>query len=397
MNILQICNKVPFPPNEGGNIAMNIVTQGLLQKGCSVKVLGINTPKHNIDISKLPEEYRNKTNIDAVFINTSIKPLDAFLNLFSTQSYHVKRFISGDFNKKINTILEETTFDIIQFETLYITPYLPLIRKHSTAKVVLRAHNVEHLIWLRMAETTANPIKKKYLQLLASRLKKYELSQINEFDGIAAITDVDKKYFQNNGCTKPIIDIPIACEIPDVSKDISEDFPSLFHIGSMDWMPNQEAIRWFLQKVWPLINIKLPHLKFYIAGRNMPEWLIKYDALNVVVLGEVKSAVNFMLSKSLMVVPLLSGSGMRVKIIEAMALGKPIVSTTIGAEGIDVEDGKNILIANTATEFLSQIEKCIANQKFCESIGNSAKAVIIEKYATNTITEKLINFYHTLK
>lgn len=397
MNILQICNKVPFPPKEGGNIAMNIVTQGLLEAGHSVMVLGINTPKYNINIEKLPQEYRIKTNVSAVFIDTSIKPIDAFINLFTRESYNIKRFISKAFEQKLIAILSANVFDIIQFETLYITPYLNIIRKYSKAKVVLRAHNVEHLIWSRMAETTKNPIKKKYLRILALRLKKYELLHLNFFDGIAAITEVDKDYFVSNGCKKPIIDIPIACDIPVITDERDDDFPSLFHIGSMDWMPNQEAIRWFLHRVWPLINNKIPQLKFYIAGRNMPEWLVNTAITNVIIVGEVENAIDFILSKSIMVVPLLSGSGMRVKIIEAMALGKPIVSTSIGAEGIEVEDGKDILIANTPEEFLFQIEKCISDKMLCKSIGNNAKEVIANKYNNNKITEKLIDFYHTLK
>jgi hypothetical protein len=189
MKILQICSKIPFPPKDGGSIAMNILTHGLINAGNTVHVLAVNTPKHFIKDDDIDPVYRKKTSYRSVFIDTSIKPVDAILNLFSSESYNIIRFYSKDFEKVLIESLQSEAYDVIQLETLWVTPYVDVIRKYSKAKIVLRSQNVEYMIWERLAADAANPLKKMYLKLLAGRLKKYELSLLNKYDAIATITE----------------------------------------------------------------------------------------------------------------------------------------------------------------------------------------------------------------
>ena len=395
MNILLICNKSPYPPKEGGPIAMNTIVEGLIDSGHKIKVLAVNSFKYSVDINSIPDDYKEKTQIEGIFLDLRIKPLDAFLNLFSSKSYHVQRFISKEFEEKIIEILSKNKYDIIQLETLYVTPYIETIRKHSDAKIVLRAHNIEHLIWDRITQATKNPIKKFYLSHLSKTLKKYELEALDKFDGIAAITKTDADFFKKTGTKTPIVDIPFGINLNKFQLSDGEyEFPSLFHIGSMNWMPNEEGIDWFLNKVWDLIYKKMPDLKIYLAGREMPDWLINYKKTNVEVVGEVENAQDFINSKAIMIVPLFSGSGIRIKIIEGMALGKAIISTRLGAEGIHYEDNKNILIANTPEEFVIQIEKCIKSKELCETIGFYARKIIEEEYDNKMIMKRLVEFFN---
>jgi len=397
MNILQICSKTPFPPKDGGSVAMNILTSGLINAGNNVKVLAINTPKHFIKDADIDSEYRKITNYESVFIDTSIKPLDAFFNLFSTKSYNIIRFYSKDCENKIIEILNKQSFDIIHLETLWVAPYVDIIKKHSKAKIVLRSQNVEYAIWERLASTTPNIIKKQYLKLLTKRLKKYEISMLNKYDAIASITAIDSKQFKNDGCTLPIIHIPFGIDLEKYSiNNSSTEFPSIFHLGAMDWMPNAAGIKWILDTVWMKIQETNPQLNLYLAGRNMPQWLLDFKMQNVIIEGEVADAQKFINSKSIMLVPLSSGGGMRVKIIEGMALGKTIISTAIGAEGIDYENGKNILIANTEKEFIDAINKCVSNQSFSENIGKNARLLVEQKYDNKKICTELSDFYKTL-
>ena len=397
MRIFQICNKSPFPPKEGGSIAMNNITQGLLAKGHTVKILAFSTPKYFVDEKTFPSEYLERTGIETVFIDNSVKLTDAFLNLFSSESYHIKRFVSKEFENKIISILQKETFDIIQLETLYISPYIETIRKYSDAKIVLRSHNIEYLIWERLASSSNNFFRKVYLKHLAKTLKQYEIKAINKFDGIAAITSKDAEQLKILGCRKPICDIPLGIDLNNYSMiPVKMEVPSLFHIGSMNWMPNEEAVKWFLSQVWDEIHNEYPELKLYLAGRNMPDWLLEMKMPHVEIVGEVEDALTFISSKQIMVVPLLSGSGMRVKIMEGMALGKIIISTTIGAEGIDYEDGKNILLADTPAEFAEKIRYCLKDINRAEQVGIQANKLIEEKYDNKIITEKLITFYHQI-
>jgi hypothetical protein len=197
MRILLLCNKSPFPAREGGPIAMNMIIEGLIRAGHSVKVLAINSNKYNVEISQIPEEYRKKTGIELVYVNLSIRPLSAFRNLFSSRSYHVERFVSRDLEKALIRILQAEKFDIVQFELLYMSPYAQIVKKYSDAKIILRTHNIEHLIWQRVAESIRNPLKRLYLQHLVRKLKNYECSVVRQFDGIAAITDKDAAFFRS--------------------------------------------------------------------------------------------------------------------------------------------------------------------------------------------------------
>nr|NQU92087.1 glycosyltransferase [Bacteroidota bacterium] len=396
MNILILCNKSPFPPKEGGPIAMNAIIEGLINAGNRVKVLAINTNKYGAEIEKIPLEYREKTSIEFVYIDLSIKPLDAFINLFSSKSYHVERFISESFRDKLTAILKNEEFDIVQLETLYISPYIGTIRKFSKAKIVLRSHNIEHLIWKRVAAVSTNPLKKVYLRYLSKKLKNYELDMLNQYDGIATITKKDGDYFVGLGCGIPVTDIPFGIDMKNFRENpgIEDEFPSLFHIGAMNWMPNEEGIKWFLDLVWPEVNRQFPDLKFFLAGREMPLWLRSSKLANVMVVGEVDDAFEFIYSKSIEIVPLFSGSGIRIKIIEGMAAQRAVISTSIGAEGIQVENGKNILLANTPQEFVEAIKKCVSDREYCRKLGENARALIEKDHSNSQLMKKLVDFYH---
>lgn len=395
MKVLFLCNKSPYPPDEGGPMAMNANIQALLKAGHSVKVIAMNTNKYFVKTEDIPEVYKHQTGIEFIYNDLSIKPREAFLNLFSRSSYHIDRFISKDFEGRLTEILQSEEFDIIQLEMLHMTPYLHLIRKYSGARVILRSHNIEHLIWERITQTTGNFFKRKYLALLTKKLKRYELETMNQYDGIITISGHDADYFIEQGCSIPIAAIPFGVATEEYIPSVEPfEFPSLFHLGSMNWMPNEEGIRWFVEAVWPLIHTRFPKLRLYLAGRMMPDWLVRLREPNVEVVGAVDDARSFIYSKAVMVVPLLSGSGIRIKIIEGMALGKAIISTTIGAEGINYTDGKNILIADNPEEFAAAIEKCLAGPEFCRTMGENARTLILEEHSLEGVAKKLERFYN---
>lgn len=408
MNILFLCNKSPYPAREGGPIAMNMMIEGVINAGHKVKVLAVNSNKYSVDISSIPEDYKAKTGIEFVQLDLRVKPFPAFLNLFSSRSLHIERFISPAFEIKLEEILKKENFDIVQFEMVHMSPYIGVVRKYSNAKLILRAHNIEHIIWERITKNTRNPFKKIYLTHLARTLKKYELSVINDFDGIIAITNNDALILQNAIAGRQersipgerrisagqVISIPFGIDLSKFPAPDSEySFPSLFSIGSMDWNPNSEGISWFLEKVWPEVHQKFPTLKYYIAGRNMPVWLMNKGCPNVVVVGEVDSSLKFMQSHAIMIVPLLSGSGIRIKIIEGMAAGKAIISTTIGAEGINCTNEQNIFLADQPSEFSVVISKVVENKNLCRQVGENARKLVEKEYQQKDLIRKMLAFY----
>ena len=397
MRILQLCHKPPLPAIDGGCIAMNNITQGLLAADHAVKVLTIETHKHPFRPEEMPADYVERTAIEAVFVDTKVNLVDAFSNLVTSDSYNISRFFSTDFDIKLMDILQEQEFDVIHLESLFMTPYISTVRRFSNARVVVRSHNLEYKIWERMAQGASNTAKRFYINHLAKQLKKYELQVFKQIDGIAAITHEDAQKYLDLGCKKPVLTIPFGINVDSYPIKLDEaEHPSLFHLGSMDWMPNQEGVNWLLEKVWPILSAQQPDLKLYLAGRNMNAELQALNLPNVVVVGEVESAMDFMNSKSVMLVPLLSAGGMRVKIIEGMALGKTVISTSVGAEGIEYKNLENILIADNADEFAFMVNKVINDAELYRTIGTSARNLIETKYDNKVITAKLEAFYHQL-
>lgn len=395
MKILQVTNKVPYPVKDGGAIACMNLTRGFSLLGHQVTILAMNTVKHHITLGEMPESVKELAEFRLVNVPARISPVSALFNLlFSKKPYNATRFISETFAEELKKILQENEYDIIQLEGLYVCPYIPVIRANSKAKVIYRAHNIEHEIWSRTA-IMAHGFEKWYLKNLSKRIKRFETQILNKYDLLVPITGRDGAILNKLGNTKPVhisqTGIDSSVLIPN-SKNLNH--PTLFHIGSLEWSPNQEGLIWFFENCWDAIREKYPDLQFFVAGRNAPPWFQRMLNLpNVVFKGEVADAYEFMNSKSIMVVPLFSGSGMRIKIIEGMALGKPIVTTPVGTEGISTTSGKNIIITTDAEGFVQSISDLIENREYFDKISRNAIEYIHENFDNLSSAGALIEFY----
>lgn len=401
MKVLQLTNKVPYPPSDGGVIAVLSLSVGLAELGHDVTVLSMSTLKHNFDVDKIPAEFSDKIKFISVDVPAKISPISLLQNyLFSDKPYTATRFISEDYSLKLIELLSQNTYDIIQLEGLYLAPYIGLLKRHSKAPIVMRAHNVEHEIWERVKTNTSNRLKKLYLRNLNKKLKKFELSFLNDYDLLLPITDRDGAQFKALGYKKETYTLVTGIDASRYQYDHNKtEYPSIFHLGSMDWEPNLEGLRWFLSEVWPIIVKKAPELKFYIAGRNASESVTKYFRAqqNVVFDGEVEDANAYINSKAIMIVPLLSGSGLRIKILEGLALAKPIVSTEVGAEGISAVSGKEIMIAKDHIDFAEKVLILVRNQEIYKAMSISSRKYIESDFNNQTIVEGLVKAYKKIR
>lgn len=399
MIFLILANKIPYPANDGGNIATLNMATGISEQGHEVSVLAMQTLKHSFNIENIPVSLKEKIKFYSVKVDTSITFMSALKNwLFSELPYNARRFINDDFRNELIRLLSENRFDVIQLEGVYLAPYIETIRKYSVAKISLRTHNVEHEIWQRMALIEKSFIKKIYFNNLWRRIKKFEISYLNKYDFLVPITDRDGKRLNDLGNVMPSHTVQTGINLPENFVPVTVDGSGeIFHIGAMDWAPNQEGLIWFLREVWPLVLEKYPEQKFFVAGRNAPEWFVKYlkKQKNLVFMGEIEDAAGFIRSKSVMVVPLLSGSGMRIKIVEGMSLGKTIITTSLGLEGISAVKGEHILIADTPDEFFVELKKVIGKPEIQLTIGNKASQFIRENFNNKTIIKGLLQFYNS--
>jgi polysaccharide biosynthesis protein PslH len=398
MNILQLINKVPYPAIDGGSIATLNMTEAFIKSGINVTILAMNTSKHFVTPQEIEKYKKDNLTIICIDVNTDLNIFKAIYNyFFSELPYNAQRFFSKSYLNILIELMNNHSYDIIQLEGLYLSMYIPFIRQFSDALVSVRAHNVEHEIWQRIAQNEKSVFKKKYLNVISRRVKILENKMLSLSDVLIPITERDADSFRNMGCKIPIHVSQSGINIQDCSKlTDNHEFPSLFFIGALDWIPNQQGLEWFFENVWDKILRRLNNVKLYIAGRNAPQWFVKYiEEKKAIYYGEVENAHEFILNKSIMIVPLLSGGGMRIKIIEGMALGKTIVTTSIGTEGINSTHDENILIADSPGEFAIQIEKVYLDKSLCNAIGQNANRFVIDNYNNTTICSFLINFYNS--
>jgi polysaccharide biosynthesis protein PslH len=394
MKILILSSKVPYPAKDGGAIATLGLANGLAELGNEVTMLCLNTSKHFIADEDLPESLRAKIRIISVYHNTSIRIHKAAINLFlSTEPYNGIRFISHQYENELKKLLSEVTFDVVQVEGPYMGYYIPMVRKYSKAAISLRAHNVEHEIWARKAQNDINPFRSLYLRNLSKRVKGLEDKILNSIDYLIAISERDRKQLLNlNKGLKSVV-IPAGLDPSSYPPPKEPEYPSLFFIGSLDWMPNQEGLIWFIENVWPIIQ-RDHNIPFHVAGRNAPEWLkVKLIASDVIFHGEVENAYEFMNNYAMMISPVLSGSGIRVKILEAMMMGKAVISTRIGAEGISYIHAENILLADDPAIFAKIIKEYSLNKTEYERISNSGRMFVIENFNNSAFCKNLTEFY----
>jgi glycosyltransferase involved in cell wall biosynthesis len=391
MKIIQICPKSPIPADDGGKIAMLEIAYGLNEVGVVVKQLIFETAKNPFSAehqANYPFEFRK------LFLDTRVTVWGGLRNLFSSKSYQLNRFENAQISQELQAWLDEEPVDLIQAESIYALASVIPVASLRKIPVFLRAHNVEFIIWERLASQTKNPLKKWYLHMQASRLKKEELYVCRHVEGIVAISEEDKKILQSHGVTAPIEVIGISTALKPASS-ANQDAPAkdLFHLGSMDWAPNREGIDWFIEKVWPQIRQKWPKLEFVLAGKSMPERYSKKSASGIYT-AIAENSAHFMAAHGMMIVPLWSGSGIRVKLIEGLALGKVIIATSIAAEGIPVTNGKHLLIADTPEEMMFQIGRCLTDAVLVSEISKNAVIFAQEQFSRKRLTEKLLSFYH---
>lgn len=397
MKVLLITHRVPFPKNGGYQIVVCNTAIGLVRLGHEVTLMSLNGKKSFVK-TKVDKELRGKINYKVHDIDISISIWDMLVNLFSKTSFNIDRYYDPAFETLLLNEIKSSAYDVIQFEGLLVSLYLPAIQRATNAKLIYRAHNIENLVWARLAQQKTDPFKRYYLQMHARRIKNYELQQLNKFDAITVFTQQDKAVMENYGVNIPVEVLPVGIDLANYQPDVTAtEFPSLFFLGSLDWLPNREGMEWFLDNFFTELTEGELNVKLYVAGSDIPESFDDYEVMGkIFIQGEVDDALEFVNSKSIMIVPLLSGGGMRVKIVEGMAMEKCIISTSLGAEGINFTDGENVLIVNTREEFYQAINRCIKDEKYCCTIGTNARKLVEEQHDNNKVVNSLVSFYRSL-
>jgi len=368
--------RLPWPPIDGGRIAMGRLAEGLMHAGAEVAILSLNPRKHRAQVVAMPVP------VEAVEIDTSR------IGWPGSTPFIVSRFVSRAFREAIRLAMRRFQPDVVQIESPFLLPYLDVVRNESNARVALRSLNVEFRIWEGLAANERNPLRRFALRRVAASLRKYEIRHLNSVDAMLPISAADAEDFRALGCTRPILVVPCGITLSDAG---SPEPGTVGFIGSLDFRPNQEAVRWLIDELWP----RVPNARLFIAGSGAPDWLCARGP-NVELLGEVADARAFLRRMSVVIAPLFAGGGMRIKVLEAMALAKPIVATTLGAGGIDIENGRDIVIADDVTSFAEAVNRLLRDPETAARIGTAARETVRERYDNDTIARDLLRFYESL-
>jgi glycosyltransferase involved in cell wall biosynthesis len=418
MRILQLTPRLSYPPSDGGRVVMLQIATAMQRLGADVRILSLNPKKQHADLETARQALA-PIPVHAIDIDTSgfaASVLRSFRRLDVPPL--VARFFSARFRRELRALVQAADVDVVQIESPFLLPYVPAIRAVSRAAIVLRSLNVEFRIWEQIAEREEGVMFRAVLRLIAGSLRRYEIRHLNTCDAIVPITEDDARDFRALGCTRPMHVLPGGVDLEeDTDADESGDDDGTSELGrrrdggvpfalasigeaaarvgflaSLDYRPNQDAAIGIAEELRARVRGEV-----HVAGSNAPQWLReRLEASGVMFDGEVPDAKAFIRSMRVMIAPIFSGGGMRIKILEAMALGKPVVATTIGAAGIGVRHGEDILLADDPDAFAAAVTELLRDSAKARAIGDAGRRLVASRYSTEALAGGLLTFYEEL-
>jgi len=387
-NILFLTTRFPYPPDDGGKID-TLTNLKILAKNFSLFLFYIGTQDEKE--TKLKKEVK----IQGIYNyskDTKNNILGIIKNIFSPKPYTISKYHSQEIYKKIKKIIKNKNINIVFVDHLHMAYYGKMIKQDfPKIKVVLREHNVEYIFWKRILKEERDIFKKIFFWIQYRKVLNYEKKFFRIFDEYLMISPVDEKNIKKISPQVRTKILPPAVDTKkfNLSNGIRVIPHSIVVLGNFAWLPNLNGVFWFFKNVWSIIKRDFPNTKLFIVGKNPPEELKKYQDEDVSVTGYVDDVRPWIAKVEVFIAPLFSGSGIRIKILEAMAMGKSIISTSLGAEGIDIENMKNIIIADNKEEFVKGVELLFTDKKIQENLSKNARTLVERKYSFEVIEKTL--------
>ncbi|HKS11025.1 MAG TPA: glycosyltransferase [Pyrinomonadaceae bacterium] len=316
---------------------------------------------------------------------------ELLLNLVSPRPYAIKKYESAAMLREITELERKNAFDLLVCDFLAPAANVP---PTLNTPAVLFQHNVEAMIWKRHYEVQTNPIKKAYLYGQWQKMRRFEKEMCGRFDCVIAVSADDRDQMKSEYGAQSVFDVPtgVDTEFFRPSGAIEASKHGIVFTGSMDWLPNEDGIRYFMREIMPLIRKKLPDATLTVVGRNPPSSLVDLskEDRSLVITGRVEDVRPYIEGASAYIVPLRIGGGTRLKIFEAMAMEKPVVSTTIGAEGLPLTNGVELLLADEPETFSDAVVKVLSDPAYAHELGQRAAATVRQKHGWQQVTQDFI-------
>jgi Glycosyltransferase len=254
---------------------------------------------------------------------------------------------------------------------------------------------VEAMIWKRHYEIQTNPVKKAYLYGQWQKMKRFEREMCRRFDSVIAVSADDRELMKREYGAEAVYDVPTGVDTDffrstDSAKSSSHN---MVFTGSMDWLPNDDAIRYFMREIMPLIKQKMPDATLTVVGRNPTPALVELGKRDpsLIITGRVDDVRPYIESSAAYIVPLRIGGGTRLKIFEAMAMEKAVVSTTVGAEGLQLTDGVELLLADEPDAFADAVVSVLNDRSYASELGQRAASIVRKNYGWRQVTDSFVS------
>jgi sugar transferase (PEP-CTERM/EpsH1 system associated) len=316
---------------------------------------------------------------------------ELLLNLISRHPYAIKKYESRAMRREIVRRAQQGAFDLLVCDFLAPAANVPA---DLTTPSTLFQHNVEAMIWKRHYEVQANPVKKAYLYGQWQKMRRFEREMCRRFDSVIAVSADDREQMKNEYGAEAVFDVPTGVDTEFFRPRGVKPAPhSLVFTGSMDWLPNDDAIRYFTREIMPLIKSKVPDVTLTVVGRNPAPALVDLskEDKSLIITGRVDDVRPYMENAAAYIVPLRIGGGTRLKIYEAMAMEKPLVSTTVGAEGLPLTNGVELLLADEPATFADAVVRVLSDPVYASELGQRAASVVRQNFGWRQVTDRFVS------
>jgi glycosyltransferase involved in cell wall biosynthesis len=392
MKVLLLTQVLPYPPDSGPKIKTLNVLKYLVQQH-EVTLVSFVRGDQSAEAREL-EKYCHAVHTIPIARGLLRDAWYMLLSFLRNQPFMMVRDDRAAMRQLVDRLTAETRFDIAHADQLNMAQYAARL---SQGRKILDAHNALWVLYKRLWQTMKPGLRKILLGRDWQMLKTYEGRICREFDAVLAVSDEDKVALaEAAGQPLKVTVIPIAVDTDDMTKiERSPDADHILHIGTMFWPPNVDGVLWFIHEVWPLVRDSMPDAEFDVVGANPPREIMAYDQKGegVNVTGYVEDPTPYFRRAAVMVVPLRAGGGMRVKILNALAQGLPIVTTTIGCEGIAVEPGQHLLVADTAESFAQAVLMLINDRCLADELGRNGRELIRSVYDYRQACQPIARVY----
>lgn len=391
LNILFISATVPYPAIDGGRIRVLNLIQNLCKVHNVTFLCFITQPTDDQGI-----RYLRDLGIDVIGVSLNSKSLPILLHsIFHNKPLTIAKYFSASMSDEINRLLSSVKFDIIHFEMLHTGQYIEDIQNKGRTKIILDEQNIDSGIWSRLTRTEHQLIRKALFYWQYRCFIKYERKICNDFNKCLCVSKEDSELLKSINPNASIEVIPNGVDPNYFSPyDNKEDETKLVFTGSMDWQPNEDAVVYFCQEIFPLIRSELSDMKFFIVGSNPTSKVLSLsDKPGIHVTGLVDDVRPYIADASIYVVPLRIGGGTRLKILQALAMKKAIVSTSIGCEGIDIEPDRDLMVSDDPHDFANKVIMLSKDKELRKKLGENGRLLILQKYDWKAIVDKLESIY----